>query len=185
MPRCLGSPVRVRPGSFSRVPLVRRGPLFFCDYLVSSPIKCKLSLIDGVKSTALHFLVLATPGLLLALCAVLIGCEQLDYFDEIGDSVCTIDPYQAWLLGLAVTIDVLGFCYATAWYLDLAWAVQKPLRYLAMYPWLLGAFFGVFFLVETVRECNGCNGCNVEDGAPRMARWEFLCGGWWAVRDEW
>ena len=121
---------------------------------MSSPIKCKLRLGDGVRSTALHFLVLASPGLLLTLAALLIGCEQLDDFDEVGEGSCTVDPYQEYLLGLAVSIDLLGFCYATAWYLDLSWAVQKPLRYLAMYSWLVGACFGVFFLVETVRR--GC-----------------------------
>jgi hypothetical protein len=53
------------------------GPLYFMDYLVSSPMRCSmLSLRDACLSAVLHWLVVALPAAPLVALATLAGCTR-------------------------------------------------------------------------------------------------------------
>ena len=131
------------------------GPLVFADFLVSNPHACTARFADGAKSAALHWLIVAAPSVPLALAAAMLGCALHDNFDELYEELsfpdaaeCSVRPAQRLILLALVAKDALALLYSAAWYLDLPWRLQSPLRKLALAAWVATCLVSGAYLVQ-------------------------------------
>ena len=125
------------------------GPFFFVDFLVSNPDDCQMKLTDASLSSACHWLVLSLPYSILVLGATLSGCSRADAFDASSDDgTRETSTLQLFVYYLTIIGQLLGIVYASSWYFDLSWSMQRPLRILAALPWLLATPLALAYLVE-------------------------------------
>jgi hypothetical protein len=125
------------------------GPLFFLDFLVSTPHRCTKSLYDGLLSALLHYAFIILPAVPLVICLALLGCERDDAFDAMGDSECHPRAGSTIAFYLICAQQGLALLFACSWYLNLPFVVQGVFKKAALSAWLALAVLAVIYLVQS------------------------------------